>query len=154
MLHLISSEEKKYIEISPESVKSCEFFRDILCTGRSETRQIPFENIKICILKLLVEFLEHYRDEPMNAIRKVKKVKFMTNHFNLLLLMLKPLSGPLSSIIQPWYFTFVTTNEDKLIDLLKASDFINYKPLYELICATIASKNRDEPFEKNYIRIL
>lgn len=85
MLHLISSEEKKYIEISRESVKSCEFFRDILSTGRSETRQIPFENIKICILKLLVEFLEHYRDEPMNAIRKVKKVKFMTNHFNLFL---------------------------------------------------------------------
>ena len=54
----------------------------------------------------------------------------------------------LNCIVQPWYYTFVSTHEKKLVDLLKASDFLVCTPLYELICAFIANIIRDQSIEK------
>jgi hypothetical protein len=160
MIHLLSS-EGTVIEASFECLRSCKFINDILSSSECEDilqeRQIiPLDNFSTRTLRLLVEFLEYHLTDPLKKIPKVKFIyslvifisdSLKTNYSRSSMQPL-PVTLKLKTILQPWYYSFIITHKEELVDLLKASDFLVCSPLYELICATIASIIRDQPMEK------
>ena len=52
----------------------------------------------------------------------------------------KPLkSANMSEVVQEWYATFVSVDQEILFELILAANYMDIKPLLDLTCATIAS---------------
>lgn len=84
-----------------------------------DTDDVPVQ-VSLPIFKLIVEFCEHYLNEPLEKIPK-------------------PLNDDLSNIVSKWYSTFVDKDQQIIFDLITSSNFLDIKPLLNLSCAKIAS---------------
>jgi len=87
----------------------------------SETQEIPLPNVKSAILARVIEFAHHFKMEPMNEIEKPLK------------------SANMAEVVQEWYASFVTVEQETLFDLILAANYMDIKPLLALTCATVAS---------------
>jgi S-phase kinase-associated protein 1 len=86
-----------------------------------EVTEIPLPNVKAQILKKVIEYCQHYKEEPMNEIEKPLK------------------SSEMSEVVQRWYADFVNVEQPVLFELILAANFMDIKPLLDLTCATVAS---------------
>lgn len=86
-----------------------------------EVQEIPLPNIKTSILAKVIEFLTHYKVEPMTEIEKPLK------------------SSNMNEVVQEWYADFVNVDQETLFELILAANFMDIPPLLELSCATVAS---------------
>jgi len=86
-----------------------------------EVQKIPLPNVKTSILAKVLEFLTHYKGEPMTEIEKPLK------------------SSNMNEVVQEWYVDFVNVDQETLFELILAANFMDIKPLLELSCATVAS---------------
>lgn len=89
--------------------------------GDDETPEIPLMNVKSTILKKVIEFCEHHKQNPMQEIEKPLK------------------SQNLADVVQKWYADFVDVEQVFLFDLVLAANYMDIKPLLDLTCATVAS---------------
>ncbi|CAE7485931.1 scon-3 [Symbiodinium microadriaticum] len=89
--------------------------------GDDEVQEIPLPNVKTPILAKVIEFLEHYKANPMNEIEKPLK------------------SSNMSEVVQEWYSNFVAVEQDVLFELILAANYMDIKPLLDITCATVAS---------------
>jgi S-phase kinase-associated protein 1 len=89
--------------------------------GDEEVTEIPLPNVKSQILKKVIDFCQHYKEEPMNEIEKPLK------------------SSEMSEVVQRWYADFVAVEQPVLFELILAANFMDIKPLLDLTCATVAS---------------
>lgn len=86
-----------------------------------EEQEFPLISVSTEILSKVVEFLIHYKKEPMTEIEK-------------------PLnSSNMNEAVQKWYVNFVNVEHDTLFDLVLAANYMDIQPLLDLTCATIAS---------------
>lgn len=81
--------------------------------------QLP--NVKSSILSKVIEFLTHYKEEPMSEIEKPLK------------------SSNINELVQEWYVYFVNIDQAILFELILASNFMDIKPILDLTCATVTS---------------
>jgi len=86
-----------------------------------EVTEIPLPNVKAQILKKVIEYCQHYKEEPMNEIEKPLK------------------SSEMSEVVQKWYADFINVEQPILFELILAANFMDIKPLLDLTCATVAS---------------
>ena len=87
--------------------------------------EMPLPNVKSDVLKKVISFCEHHLKEPMAEIEK-------------------PLKSPcMADVVQRWYSDFVgepaKKDQEMLFELLLASNYMDFKPLLDLTCATVAS---------------
>ena len=82
---------------------------------------IPLPNVKKAILEKVMEFCQHFRDQPLQEIEKPLK----TNN--------------LWDIVAPWYADFVDVEQETLFELVLAANYLDIKSLLELTCAWVAS---------------
>jgi len=86
-----------------------------------ESPDIPLPNVKADVLKKVIEFCKHHREEAMNDIEKPLK------------------SANISDVVQKWYADFVNVEQVLLFELILAANYMDIKPLLDLACATVAS---------------
>jgi S-phase kinase-associated protein 1 len=86
-----------------------------------EAQEIPLPNVKSTVLAKVIEFLNHYRQEPMSEIEKPLK------------------SANMAEVVQPWYADYVNVEQDVLFELILAANYMDIKPLLDLTCASVAS---------------
>mmetsp|Transcript_41201 Transcript_41201/g.98674 ORF Transcript_41201/g.98674 Transcript_41201/m.98674 type:complete len:171 (+) Transcript_41201:269-781(+) len=85
-----------------------------------EIREIPLPNVKEAVLKKVIEYCQHYKEEPMTAIETPLK------------------SSKLADLVQPWYCKFTEVDQQLLFELVTAANFMDVKPLLDLTCLAVS----------------
>ena len=84
----------------------------------------PLKSIKGNILEKIKEYLMHYKDEvPQNI-----EIPLKSNNFN--------------ECVNNWDFNFLGNDIDIIFDLLEAANYMDIKPLHELVSAFLGSNIR------------
>jgi len=86
-----------------------------------EEQECYLPNVKSVILSKVVEFLTHYKEEPMTEIEKPLR------------------SSNMNEVVQKWYAEFVNVDQEILFEIIQAANFMDIPTLLDLTCATIAS---------------
>jgi len=86
-----------------------------------EEQEIPLPNVKTTVLAKVIEFCKHHHTTPMNEIEKPLK------------------SSVMGEVVQEWYASFVSVEQEILFELILAANYMDIKPLLDLTCATVAS---------------
>eukprot|EP00341_Mesodinium_pulex_P013965 CAMPEP_0116896400 /NCGR_PEP_ID=MMETSP0467-20121206/5652_1 /TAXON_ID=283647 /ORGANISM="Mesodinium pulex, Strain SPMC105" /LENGTH=165 /DNA_ID=CAMNT_0004567549 /DNA_START=45 /DNA_END=542 /DNA_ORIENTATION=- len=121
-VHLVSQEGEQF-DVSLEVAKMSELVKTMFDDeqGDDEVQEIPLPNVKTQILAKVIEFLDHYKTDPMNEIEKPLK------------------SSNMSEVVQEWYSNFVAVDQEVLFELILAANYMDIKPLLDITCATVAS---------------
>lgn len=85
-----------------------------------EVREIPLPNVKETVLQKVIEYCEHYKEEPMTPIQTPLK------------------SSKLSDLVQPWYCQFTEVEQQLLFEMVTAANFMDVKPLLDLTCLAVS----------------
>mmetsp|Transcript_6286 Transcript_6286/g.11878 ORF Transcript_6286/g.11878 Transcript_6286/m.11878 type:complete len:166 (+) Transcript_6286:171-668(+) len=120
----LMSKEGDPFPVDMEVAKMSELVKSMLEDieeGDEEVTEIPLPNVRSQILKKVIEFCQHYKEEPMNEIEKPLK------------------SSEMSEVVQRWYADFIAVEQPVLFELILAANFMDIKPLLDLTCATVAS---------------
>jgi len=92
--------------------------------------EMPLPNVRSCVLAKVIEYCRHYFKEPMSEIEK-------------------PLiSSTLNEVVNAWYANFVDVDDEMVLEILLAANYMDIKPLLNLCCATIASKCKGKTIEE------
>lgn len=87
-----------------------------------EIPEVPLPNVSGKILEKVIQYCEHYIEEPMTEIEQPLK------------------SSNLAKLIQKFYFDYINNNtDDELAELCTAANYLDNKPLLMLSCAQVAS---------------
>ena len=118
-IKLISSDGEK-IEISSKAVKKSNLVKGIL-EDYPDDVEVPLKNIKINILKKIVEYLEHYENEdPKEIERPLPNQNF-------------------KECVPDWDYNYTNVNLDMIFELVEAANYMDIKSLFELTSAKVAS---------------
>jgi len=116
----LSSSTGEVFEVEPEVGCMSQLIKNMVeDSGTDET--IPLPNVKSNILKKVIEYCRHHKDNPPEEI--VKPLK----------------SANLSEVVSEWDDTFVNVEQDTLFELILAANYLDIKPLLDLTCAKVAS---------------
>jgi len=122
LVHLVS-QEGDIFKVPVDIATMSELVKTMFDTEQPEDEDqvIPLPNVKSSILSKVIEFLTHYKGEPMTDIEKPLK------------------SSNMNEVVKEWYADFVNVEQEILFELILAANFMDVKPLLELTCATVAS---------------
>ena len=84
----------------------------------------PMKSIKGNILEKIKEYLIHYKEEDPKKI----DIPLKSNNFN--------------ECVNNWDFNFLGNDIDTIFDLLEAANYMDIKPLHELVSAYLGSNIR------------
>jgi S-phase kinase-associated protein 1 len=131
LVHLVSQEGEQF-EVPLDVVTMSELVKTMFDPEQpeDEVQEIPLPNVKTFILSKVIEFLSHYKGEPMTEIEKPLK------------------SSNMNEVVQEWYADFVNVEQEILFELILAANFMDIKPLLELSCATVASMVKGKTTEE------
>jgi len=122
LVHLVSKEGEQF-EVPVDVATMSELVKTMFDIDQPEDEvpEIPLPDVKTSILSKVLEFLTHYKGEPMTDIEKPLK------------------SSNMNDDVQKWYADFVNVEKEILFELILAANFMDITPLLELSCATVAS---------------
>ena len=122
LVHLVSQEGEQF-EVPLDVATMSELVKTMFDSDQpeDEVQEMPLPNVKTSILSKVIEFLTHYKGEPMTEIEKPLK------------------SSNMNEVVQEWYADFVNVDQEILFELILAANFMDIPPLLELSCATVAS---------------
>jgi S-phase kinase-associated protein 1 len=86
-----------------------------------DVQEIPLPNVKTVVLSKVMEFMKHYKEDPMTEIEKPLK------------------SANMKEVVQEWYSDFISVEQEVLFELILAANYMDIKALLDLTCATVAS---------------
>ena len=84
----------------------------------------PMKTIKGNILEKIKNYLMHYKDEEPKEI----EIPLKSNNF--------------SECVNNWDFNFLGSDIDTIFDLLEAANYLDIKPLHELVSAFLGANIR------------
>ena len=119
----IKSDDNQIFEVEVESLKLSNFLNSLMIDYPDEEQEIPINLIDGKNLKLVVDYLTHYKTEEIKEIPK-------------------PLpSGDLKLYLDEWDFNYINPlTLEETIDLLNAAQILDIKGLLNLTSAKIASE--------------
>lgn len=85
-----------------------------------EVREIPLPNVKEIVLRKVIDYCQHYKEDPMTPIQTPLK------------------SSKLEDLVQPWYVSFVDVEQQLLFEMVTAANFMDVKPLLDLTCLAVS----------------
>ena len=119
----LASNDNQVFEVETESLKLSNFLSNLIIDFPNEEDEIPINEVDGKNLKLIIEYLNHYKIEEIKEIPK-------------------PLpSGDLEQYINEWDYNLIKDlSLEECIDLLNAAQFLDINALINLISAKIASE--------------
>mmetsp|Transcript_53844 Transcript_53844/g.155464 ORF Transcript_53844/g.155464 Transcript_53844/m.155464 type:complete len:167 (-) Transcript_53844:8-508(-) len=124
-VNLVSKEGDSF-PVQPDVARMSELVKTMMDEEEDDdddasSKEIPLPNVKSQVLKKVIEFCEHYLQDPMTEIEKPLK------------------SQNMADVVQKWYADFVDLEQVLLFELILAANYMDIKPLLDLTCATVAS---------------
>ena len=116
------SNDGKTIELSSKAAANSGLLRGMQEDYPEET-EFPLNNVKGGTLEKVKEYLAHYQDKELSIIEK-------------------PLKSNFQECVNEWDYKFLGEDNDSLLDLIQAANYMDIKPLLELASAKVASKIR------------
>jgi S-phase kinase-associated protein 1 len=76
-VHLVSTEGESF-DVPLNVAKMSELVKTMIADDQDEeeAQEIPLPNVKSAILAKVIEFVQHYKAEPMTEVEKVTLLKF------------------------------------------------------------------------------
>jgi len=121
-IHLVSSEGDSFA-LPLVAAKLSELVKTMLDEEAEEAdgaQEVPLPNVKSKTLARVVDYLNHQITTPMKEIQKPLKTNKITE------------------VVDEWYASFVSVELDQLFELILAANYMDIKPLLELLCAAVA----------------
>ncbi len=119
----ISSSEGKIINLSKKAAKRSGILKGMMEDFPDEL-SFPMKTIKGNILEKIKNYLMHYKDEEPKEI----EIPLKSNNF--------------SECVNNWDFNFLGSDIDTIFDLLEAANYLDIKPLHELVSAFLGANIR------------
>ena len=117
---LISSDSKTF-EISAKAAKRSKLIKESIEDSKEDIVEFQVNNVKSDVLKKVVEYLEHYKDEEPKEIEK-------------------PLpSADFKECVGEWDYNCMDIPLDSIFEIILASNYLDIPPLLELASAKNAS---------------
>ena len=122
-IRILKSEDDQKFEVETESLKLSKFLKDLMIDFPSEEDEIIINRVDGKNLKLIVDYLNHYKNQ------KIKEIP-------------KPLpSGDLKLYIDEWDYNYINPlTLEETIDLLNAAHILDIEGLINLTSAKIGSE--------------
>lgn len=120
----VESAEGERIKVKQSVIALSNIAKEMLAEAPDDDDElpvIPIPNVKVDILRKILEFCEYHESTPMVEIEKPLK------------------SVNMQQVVGPWDATFVEIEQSMLFDLILAANFMDIKPLLDLTCAKVAS---------------
>lgn len=121
-IKIISSEGNEY-NISKKAAMRSNLIKGMI-EDFPDDSLFPMKNIKGDILQKIKEYLMHYKDVEPKKI----EIPLKSNNFN--------------ECVDSWDFNFIGNDIDFIIDLLEAANYMDIKPLHELVSAYLGANIR------------
>lgn len=124
------SKEGDAYEVSFSVAKLSKLVEESVDDDSESISDIPLPNVKGVVLAKVIDYCQHYVEEPMNEIQT-------------------PLpSTKLDGIVQKWYCDYVKIENVLLFELVTAANYMNIQPLLDLTCLAVSimikGKSADE----------
>ena len=119
----ISSSDGKIINISKKAANRSGILKGMMEDFPDEL-SFPMKTIKGNILEKIKNYLMHYKDEEPKEI----EIPLKSNNF--------------SECVNNWDFNFLGSDIDTIFDLLEAANYLDIKPLHELVSAFLGANIR------------
>ena len=119
----ISSSDGKIISISKKAANRSGILKGMMEDFPDEL-SFPMKTIKGNILEKIKNYLMHYKDEEPKEI----EIPLKSNNF--------------SECVNNWDFNFLGSDIDTIFDLLEAANYLDIKPLHELVSAFLGANIR------------
>ena len=122
-IRILKSEDDQKFEVETESLKLSKFLKDLMIDFPSEEDEIIINRVDGKNLKLIIDYLNHYKSQ------KIKEIP-------------KPLpSGDLKLYIDEWDYNYINPlTLEETIDLLNAAHILDIEGLINLTSAKIGSE--------------
>ena len=121
-IQIISSEGKIY-KISKKASMRSSILKGMM-EDYPDDKSFPMKNIKGNILEKIKDYLIHYENEEPKEIT----IPLVSNNFN--------------ECVDAWDYNFLGNDFDVVLELLSAANYLDIKPLYELISAYLGANIR------------
>ena len=119
MITLVSADGEKYT-ITEKAGRRSLLIKGII-DDYPDDPEVPLNNVKSQILKIIITWLDHYADTEPREIEK----PLLSNNFN--------------ECVDAWDFNFIDLELDLIFEILLAANYMDIKPLMELASAKVAS---------------
>ena len=117
---LISSDSKTF-ELSAKAAKLSKLIKESIQSNTEDTVEFHVNNVKGEVLKKVVEYLEHYKDEEPKKIER-------------------PLpSANFKECVCEWDFNYSDISLDIIFEIILAANYLDIPPLLELASAKVTS---------------
>ena len=118
---LISSDSQKF-EISVKGAMLSELIKERIQNNKDDHIEFNANQVRGEVLKKVVEYLEHYKEEKPKEIQK-------------------PLpSSDLKDCVDEWDYNFINIELNDVFEIILASNYLNIQPLLNLCSTAIAVK--------------
>jgi S-phase kinase-associated protein 1 len=118
-IELISKDGQTFV-VDADAIFMSQLIKDMVEDNEDEVPRIPVPNVESKVLAKVIEYCEYHHDKPIEEIEK-------------------PLKGNIDDLICDWDKKFLNVEQQELIEIIMASNYLNIKSLLDLSCAKIAS---------------
>ena len=118
-LTLISQDNRSFT-VSRSVAFSSEVVKTMIENDKEETK-IPLPNVKGAVLEKVIEYMKYHDGNPAREIERPLRSFNMRN------------------VVCDWDADFVEVDQEILFELILAANYLDIKPLLDLVCAQVAS---------------
>jgi S-phase kinase-associated protein 1 len=117
----LRSSDNQLFEVSVATARQSALIAQML-DDSSVDEEIPLMNVKALILKKVIEYCEYHQTRPAEEIQKPLKS-----------------TNLMDCGVSDWDFDYISVEQEILMELIMAANYLDVKPLLELSCAKVAS---------------
>jgi S-phase kinase-associated protein 1 len=119
IITLVSSDGDKF-QLSEKAARRSQLIKGII-DDYPDDPEVPLHNVKSQILKLIITYLEYYKDNDPREIER----PLPSNNFN--------------ECVDSWDYQFIELELDLIFEIILAANYMDIKPLMELASSKVAS---------------
>jgi S-phase kinase-associated protein 1 len=128
IITLVSSDGDKF-QLSEKAARRSQLIKGII-DDYPDDPEVPLHNVKSQILKLIITYLENYKDNDPREIER----PLPSNNFN--------------ECVDSWDYQFIDLELDLIFEIILAANYMDIKPLMELASSKVASIIKGKSPEK------
>ncbi|KAJ3364180.1 hypothetical protein AMAG_15409 [Allomyces macrogynus ATCC 38327] len=132
MVKLLSSDNEKITVAQDVAVRSMLIKNMLEDIGDAEDAEIPLPNVTARVLKKVIEYCEHHKNDPMPPAEEDELGDERRR----------------SDDIDEWDADYIDVEQELLFEIILAANYMDIKPLLDLGCKTVANMIKGKTTEE------